>query len=234
VRDLVDDPSDDSRTAVRWRRSPGRSARRRGASTRSGRTSPLRPEATTPPASGIARLCGRPEDVAGPLERPVRRSHRPHEGRRTMPTGRIRMFDAKRRFGFLVSEDGDEYYVPASASTGRARFGRRGRVRAGRDRGNRRAVATVTVVRAAPPGHRSVGRWPRRRPGTSSRSPSVSVAWHAAVAAEPAGPTGDPRALAGRVPRSSIRSSIRSIGSPTSPPRRPDPGSWSSGTTRST
>lgn len=37
-----------------------------------------------------------------------------------MPTGRIRMFDAKRRFGFLVAEDGDEYYVPATASAGRS------------------------------------------------------------------------------------------------------------------
>jgi CspA family cold shock protein len=69
-----------------------------------------------------------------------------------MPTGRIRMFDAKRRFGFLVSEDGDEYYVPATASTAVLGSGDEVEFEAAETAGNRRAVATVTVVRAAPPG----------------------------------------------------------------------------------
>lgn len=69
-----------------------------------------------------------------------------------MPTGRIRMFDAKRRFGFLVAEDGDEYYVPATASTGVLGSGDEVEFVAAETVGNRRAVATVTVVRAAPAG----------------------------------------------------------------------------------
>jgi len=69
-----------------------------------------------------------------------------------MPTGRIRMFDAKRKFGFLVSEDGDEYYVPASASASALGSGDEVEFEAADTPGNRRAVATLTVVRAAPPG----------------------------------------------------------------------------------
>lgn len=69
-----------------------------------------------------------------------------------MPTGRIRMFDVKRRFGFLVSEDGDEYYVPASASGVALGAGDQVEFEAAETSGNRRAVASVTVVRAAPPG----------------------------------------------------------------------------------
>jgi cold shock CspA family protein len=69
-----------------------------------------------------------------------------------MPTGRIRMFDAKRRFGFLVAEDGDEYYVPAAASSGVLGSGDEVEFEPAETVGNRRAVATVTVVRAAPAG----------------------------------------------------------------------------------
>jgi len=69
-----------------------------------------------------------------------------------MPNGRIRMFDAKRRFGFLVSEEGDEYYVPASASTSVLGSGDEVEFTPAETVGNRRAVATLTVLRAAPAG----------------------------------------------------------------------------------
>jgi cold shock CspA family protein len=62
------------------------------------------------------------------------------------------MFDAKRRFGFLVSDEGDEYYVPASASSGTLGSGDEVEFTAAETVGNRRAVATLTVVRAAPAG----------------------------------------------------------------------------------
>lgn len=69
-----------------------------------------------------------------------------------MPTGRIRMFDAKRRFGFLVAEDGDEYYVPATASAGTLGAGDEVEFEPAETSGNRRAVASVTVTRPAPAG----------------------------------------------------------------------------------
>lgn len=69
-----------------------------------------------------------------------------------MPNGRIRMFDAKRSFGFLVAEDGDEYYVPASASSGSLGAGDEVEFVPAETSGNRRAVASVTVVRPAPAG----------------------------------------------------------------------------------
>jgi cold shock CspA family protein len=69
-----------------------------------------------------------------------------------MPTGRIRMFDAKRRFGFIVAEDGDEYYVPASAAATALGAGDEVEFEAADTAGSRRAAASVTVVRAAPAG----------------------------------------------------------------------------------
>jgi cold shock protein len=69
-----------------------------------------------------------------------------------MPTGRIRMFDAKRRFGFLVTEEGDEYYVPATATTAALGAGDQVEFEAAETAGNRRAVSSVTVLRAAPAG----------------------------------------------------------------------------------
>jgi cold shock CspA family protein len=69
-----------------------------------------------------------------------------------MPTGRIRMFDAKRRFGFLVAEDGDEYYVPASAASVALGAGDQVEFEAAETAGNRRAAASVTVLHAAPAG----------------------------------------------------------------------------------
>ncbi len=69
-----------------------------------------------------------------------------------MATGRIRMYDAKRRFGFLVSEDGDEYYVPAAAASGALGAGDEVEFEPAETAGNRRAVASVTVTRAAPAG----------------------------------------------------------------------------------
>ena len=69
-----------------------------------------------------------------------------------MPTGRIRMFDAKRRFGFVVSDDGDEYYVPASATTTALGAGDEVEFVAAETAGNRRAVSSLTVVRSAPAG----------------------------------------------------------------------------------
>ncbi len=69
-----------------------------------------------------------------------------------MPSGRIRMFDAKRSFGFLVTDDGDEYYVPASASSASLHSGDEVVFEVAESVGNRRAAASVTVVKAAPPG----------------------------------------------------------------------------------
>jgi CspA family cold shock protein len=69
-----------------------------------------------------------------------------------MPTGRIRMFDAKRRFGFLVTDEGDEYYVPATATTAALGAGDQVEFEPAETAGNRRAVASLTVLQAAPAG----------------------------------------------------------------------------------
>ena len=70
-----------------------------------------------------------------------------------MPTGRIRMFDAKRRFGFVVAEDGDEFYVPATAvPTGTLGSGDEVEFEIAEGTGNRRAAASITVTKAAPAG----------------------------------------------------------------------------------
>jgi CspA family cold shock protein len=70
-----------------------------------------------------------------------------------MPTGRIRMFDDERRFGFVVAEDGDEFYVPATAVTGgRVGTGDQVEFEIGEGVGNRRAASSVTVLKAAPVG----------------------------------------------------------------------------------
>jgi cold shock CspA family protein len=71
-----------------------------------------------------------------------------------MPTGRIRMFDDERRFGFVVAEDGDEFYVPATAVAGGGSLGTGDQVEfeIGEGVGNRRAASSVTVLKAAPAG----------------------------------------------------------------------------------
>jgi cold shock CspA family protein len=70
-----------------------------------------------------------------------------------MPTGRIRMFDDERRFGFVVAEDGDEFYVPATAVPGGSLgAGDEVEFEIGEGVGNRRAASAVTVLKAAPAG----------------------------------------------------------------------------------
>jgi len=70
-----------------------------------------------------------------------------------MPTGRIRMFDAKRRFGFVVAEDGDEFYVGADAvSAGAVHSGDEVEFEVTESLTGRRAAAGVKVLKAAPAG----------------------------------------------------------------------------------
>lgn len=71
-----------------------------------------------------------------------------------MPSGRIRTFDAQRGFGFLVTDEGDEYYVARAAVDG-------AEARAGDEVAfevdeaavpGRRVARAVTVTRSAPAG----------------------------------------------------------------------------------
>lgn len=71
-----------------------------------------------------------------------------------MPTGRIRTFDAGRGFGFVVAEDGEEYYVGAAAVVaGAPRPGDEVTFEVTEDAApGRRAAAAVSVTRSAPEG----------------------------------------------------------------------------------
>ena len=71
-----------------------------------------------------------------------------------MPTGRIRTYDAGRGFGFVVSEDGDEYYVNRDAiASGEPHAGDEVSFEVAEDAApGRRAARAVTVTRSAPAG----------------------------------------------------------------------------------
>lgn len=70
-----------------------------------------------------------------------------------MPVGRIRMFDTKRAFGFLVTSDGDELYVAgAQAPGGRLDAGDEVEYELGEGDHGRRVATSVTVTKAAPAG----------------------------------------------------------------------------------
>ena len=71
-----------------------------------------------------------------------------------MPTGRIRTFDTDRGFGFVVAEDGDEYYVGRDGiAAGEPRPGDEVSFEIAEDAApGRRAARAVTVTRSAPAG----------------------------------------------------------------------------------
>lgn len=71
-----------------------------------------------------------------------------------MPTGRIRTYDAKRGFGFVVAEDGEEYYVGSAAvPAGAPQPGDEVTFEIAEDAApGRRAASAVTVTRSAPAG----------------------------------------------------------------------------------
>ncbi len=71
-----------------------------------------------------------------------------------MPTGRIRTFDAGRGFGFVVAEDGDEYYINRDAVAGAEPHpGDEVSFEVAEDAApGRRAARSVTITRSAPAG----------------------------------------------------------------------------------
>jgi|GEM_PF-968176 CspA family cold shock protein len=71
-----------------------------------------------------------------------------------MPTGRIRTFDAARGFGFVVAEDGDEYYVGRDGVAGdQPHPGDEVSFEVVEDAPpGKRAATAVTVTRSAPAG----------------------------------------------------------------------------------
>jgi CspA family cold shock protein len=71
-----------------------------------------------------------------------------------MPSGRIRTFDATRGFGFVVTDDGDEFYVARAAlAGGDPGPGDEVAFEVDEEAGpGRRSARAVTVTRSAPPG----------------------------------------------------------------------------------
>ena len=68
-----------------------------------------------------------------------------------MPTGHVKVFHPDRSFGFIVSEDGRQVYVPASAITGDGiRSGDEVEFEVAEGEDGRTAAANVTVTKAAP------------------------------------------------------------------------------------
>lgn len=68
-----------------------------------------------------------------------------------MPTGRVKIFHADRKFGFLTSADGDEVYVAASeVEGGSLRSGDEVDYEVADGEGRKRAATGVTVTKAAP------------------------------------------------------------------------------------
>jgi cold shock CspA family protein len=68
-----------------------------------------------------------------------------------MPTGRVKIFHADRKFGFLTSTDGDEVYVAASeVEGGTLRSGDEVEYEVADGEGRKRAATGVTVTKAAP------------------------------------------------------------------------------------
>ena len=68
-----------------------------------------------------------------------------------MPTGHVKLFRADRKYGFIVSEDGQEFYVAASeVGDGTLRPGDAVEFELGESEGGRRAATGVTVTKQAP------------------------------------------------------------------------------------
>jgi cold shock CspA family protein len=70
-----------------------------------------------------------------------------------MPVGRVKMFDAERSFGFLLTADGDELYVAAAqVSAGPLNSGDEVEYEVGEGDHGRRVATAVRVTKAAPSG----------------------------------------------------------------------------------
>ncbi|GGI04737.1 cold-shock protein [Egicoccus halophilus] len=69
-----------------------------------------------------------------------------------MPTGRVKVFNADRNFGFLTTSDGDEFYVAGDQVDGGAtlRSGDEVEFEVGEGEGGRRTATGVTVTKQAP------------------------------------------------------------------------------------
>jgi len=68
-----------------------------------------------------------------------------------MPTGHVKLFRAERNFGFIVAEDGQEFYVAGTEVSGDPlRPGDVVDFEVGESEGGRRAATGVTVTRQAP------------------------------------------------------------------------------------
>lgn len=68
-----------------------------------------------------------------------------------MTTGRVKVFNAERNFGFLTTSDGDEVYVPGDAVEGGAlRSGDEVEFEIAEPEGGKRAATGVTVTKQAP------------------------------------------------------------------------------------
>ena len=75
-----------------------------------------------------------------------------------MPSGHVKVFHPDRSFGFIIAEDGQQVYVPASAVTGDTlRSGDEVEFEIGESDDGRPAAAEVSVTKAAP-AHNPVGR----------------------------------------------------------------------------
>lgn len=68
-----------------------------------------------------------------------------------MPTGRVKVFDAERSFGFLTTSDGDEVYVAGDqVDGGSLRSGDQVEFEISEPEGGKRAATGVTVTKPAP------------------------------------------------------------------------------------
>ncbi|MFP4634881.1 MAG: cold-shock protein [Nitriliruptoraceae bacterium] len=75
-----------------------------------------------------------------------------------MPTGHVKVFHPDRGFGFIIAEDAQQVYVPASAVSGDTlRSGDEVEFEIGEGEDGRRAAQNVVVTKAAP-AHNPVGR----------------------------------------------------------------------------
>ena len=69
-----------------------------------------------------------------------------------MPTGRVKVFNADRNFGFVTTAEGDELYVAGDQVSGSdaLRSGDEVEFEIGESEGGRRAATGVTVTKQAP------------------------------------------------------------------------------------
>ncbi|MTV26901.1 cold shock domain-containing protein [Nitriliruptoraceae bacterium ZYF776] len=107
---------------------------------------PQRPAATlraAPAPDGPRR--GRPADATGVDAAPEPKAREP------MPTGRVKVFNAERNFGFVTTAEGDEIYVPGDqVADGPLRSGDEVEFEVGEGANGKPAANGVTVTKQAP------------------------------------------------------------------------------------